>query len=643
MIDEKRMSSFGRARIGLASLRAMWKRRFGGLEVAEAARRTGDLPAAIAAYQGYLQKEPWDAAATLRLARILDDAGRVRNALEMTRKSLALRPSYAPAEEFQERLERDLGQGSEHRDLVGSYVWPLSVEAYSLWRRESALTPPSRERVGVLALVATSSDTQELLNRTLASLYRHGVVDVLLISDLQSPSKAAGILAESDHEFVLHIHAGAVLASGALEWLAYAATRHGAMGAVADHDQVEGVGECAPSRPVLSGHPSWLERQRPSRNFPVLLIQRLALLAEMERTPGPLTTRIDALFADERDGGRLVHVPLVLSTLWVERVNLEDHKSAGVLAGGVMAEASILAVIPTKDRVEDLMAMIDSLRMRASRPQDFRIRVVDNRSRCSETLAYLQRGRERGLFDVLTCDEPFNWSRLNNLAAFGDEPIILFANNDMVVESTGWDDQLRRNLARKEIGIVGAKLTYPTGSLQHGGVLLGGNGERPYHEGVGIPPEVWISHPRWNRRRVVAAVTGAFMALRRDVFEAVGRFNEALPVAYNDVDMCLRVRAEGLHVLYDPELHIIHGESLTRGKIITPEDQLIDERHFQILKAYWPENYNIDPSVNPSWEARPLRPFRYLIRPSRENVLAWIDQARSDPWRSRRKAAPPGT
>ncbi len=638
------MSSFDRMRIGFASLRTMWKRRFGWLKAAEAARRSGDLPAAITAYQDYLQREPRDAIATLRLARILDQAGRVRDALEMARKSLALRPSRPHAEEFQKRLERDLGCGAEHQDSADAYVRPLSVEAYPLWRRKSAPIPPWRESFKVLALVAVPSGTQELLNHTLASLYRHGVVDVLLISDRQSSSKAARILAESDHEFVLHVHVGAVLESGALGWLAYAATRQGAVGAVADHDHVEGGGDDhTPSRPVLSGHPSWLERQRPSDSFPVLLVQRSALLAEIEKTAGPVTAWIDALFAGDRDAGRLVHVPLVLSTVWGECINSEDCKRTSASVDGAMAEASILVVIPTRDRVEDLMAMVNSLRRRAVRPQDLRIRVVDNGSRRPETSAYLNLGCERGIFDILACDEPFNWSRLNNIAAFGDEPIILFANNDMIVESIGWDDRLRRNLAQKEIGIVGAKLTYPTGSLQHGGVLLGGNGERPYHEGVGAPPEVWVSHPRWNRRRIAAAVTGAFMGLRRDVFEAVGRFNEALPVAYNDVDMCLRVRSEGFHVLYDPELHLVHGESLTRGKLVTADDRLIDDQHFQILKNYWPGHYNYDPSVNLNWDQRPLRPFRYLSYPSQESVLAWIDQAQSDPWRSQRKRTPLGT
>lgn len=631
MIGDKRMHILERRATPFARLRAGLKRRFGWLGAAEAARRSGDLPVAIAAYEAYLGKEPRDAAATLRLARVLDDAGRVRDALAATRRSLMLRPSHAQAEALRDRLEQDLGEAvSPDRGDVR----PLSVEAYPIWRQEPTPAPPAGPRPRVLAFVAAPEAAGGALDLTLASLKHAGLGGASVIV---GPQLASGIrqgLAGCDIGFLLYIRAGTVLAPAALDWLAYAATRPGAVGAVGDHEIADSGSDddLASRSPRLHGQPSWMERQAVSAHYPVILIDSAALRAEIARAPDrPLSACVDALFARDQQAARLVHAPLVLSVLAAANAGFEANPESRD-APDAVSPPSILVVIPTKDRVKDLRIMIDSLLRLASHPNTLRIRVVDNRSREPETLAYLRQGRDNGVFDVLVCDEPFNWSRLNNLAAFGNEPIILFANNDMMVESRGWDMRLRRDLGQADIGVVGAKLTYPTGSLQHGGVLLGGNGERPFHEGVGIPPGIWAAHPRWDHRRIAAAVTGAFMGMRREVFEAVGRFNEDLPIAYNDVDMCLRVRAAGFHVLYDPALHATHAESLTRGKIVTSEEQRVDDEHFQILKAAWPRDHAFDPGVSPCWAPVPLRPFRYLIHPSRERILAWIDQVQSDPW-----------
>lgn len=627
-IVEGRATPFARLRAGL-------KRRLGWLGVAEAARRSGDLQVAIAAYEAYLGKEPQDAAATLRLARVLDDAGRVRDALAATRRSLTLRPSHAQAEALRGRLQQDLGEVvNPDRDEVH----PLAVEAYPIWRREPMPVPPAGVRPCVLAFVAAPEAPEGALDLTLASLKGAGLDEASVIV---GPQLASGIrqgLAGCDIGFLLYIRAGTVLAPAALDWLTYAATRPGAVGAVGDHEFANSGSDndLASRSPRLHGQPSWMERQAVSDHYPVILVDCAALRAEIARGPDrPLSACVDALFARDQQAARLFHVPLILSAIMTPDVGCEAYLESRDVADPV-CPPSILVVIPTKDRVEDLRIMIDSLLRLASHPDTIQIRVVDNRSSEPKTLAFLKEGCDNGVFDVLRCHEPFNWSRLNNLAAFGNQPLILFANNDMIVESRGWDMQLRRGLAKAEIGVVGAKLTYPTGSLQHGGILLGGNGERPFHEGLGMPPEIWASHPRWDRCRVAAAVTGAFMGMRREVFDAVGRFNEALPVAYNDVDMCLRVRAAGFHVLYDPALHATHAESLTRGKIVTSEEQRVDDEHFQILKAAWPLDHAFDPGVSPCWAPVPLRPFRYLIHPSREGILAWIQQGRSDPWRVRK-------
>ena len=217
------------------------------------------------------------------------------------------------------------------------------------------------------------------------------------------------------------------------------------------------------------------------------------------------------------------------------------------------ADGIIQVIVPTRDNGDDVRDLAGSLRRRAAAPASLRILVVDNGSKQIETIRTLERLSVEEGVRVVRMDEPFNWSRLNTrAAALCDTQMLVFANDDMVMLSDAWDRQLRGLLERPEIGVVGARLIYPDDTVQHAGVLLGWPNIAE-HDGRYEP----VSDPgpasRWHVTRAVSAVTGAFLAVRRPLFEAVGGFDEtALPIAYADIDFALKVVLAGSNSL-DPQ------------------------------------------------------------------------------------------
>ena len=156
----------------------------------------------------------------------------------------------------------------------------------------------------------------------------------------------------------------------------------------------------------------------------------------------------------------------------------------------------------------------------------------------------------------------FDFSRMNNLAAAkATAPCLLFLNDDVIVKEAGWDAAMTATLARTEVGIAGAILQYPDATVQHAGVVVG-MGDGAGHCGrFQLSSELW---PWLRMTREVSAVTGAMMGIRADLFAKMRGFDELFPVNYNDVDLCLRVRAAGLSVVCLDLGTVVHRESQTR-------------------------------------------------------------------------------
>ncbi len=225
----------------------------------------------------------------------------------------------------------------------------------------------------------------------------------------------------------------------------------------------------------------------------------------------------------------------------------------------------ISIIIPVRDRVDVFKRCVNSI-FEKSTYRNWELLVVDNQSREPATIDFFAELSTLANVRVLKYDAPFNFSAINNLAAAEAQgEILLFLNNDIEVVTPEWLEELLGYAVQAEIGAVGAKLLLPDNRIQHGGVVLGLSGGAD-HAFYGLPADQPGYFGLAMVARNCAAVTAACMMTRREVFEKVGGFDPALDVAFNDVDLCLRILAAGYRVVWTPFAVLYHYESSTRRK-----------------------------------------------------------------------------
>jgi len=343
-----------------------------------------------------------------------------------------------------------------------------------------------------------------------------------------------------------------------------------------------------------------------------------------------LVLRCVARIADARD---IVHVPQVLYhwrmaegstasgqeqkvyTTEAARRALQDHfdstgrpVSVSVIAPGLYRQhwaipepaPLVSLIVPTRDCHDVLKTCIESILQKTSY-EHYEILIVDNQSTCPRTLAYMAGLEAEGKARVLRYDLPFNYSAINNFAARHARGSILgLINNDIEVIGPDWLSEMVSHAAREDIGCVGAKLYYPDDTIQHGGVVCGIGGVAGHSHKY---------RPRdddgyFSRMRIVhntSAVTAAVLLLRREVFEQVGGLDETgLRVAFNDVDLCLKVMQAGYRNLWTPFAELYHHESISRGTDETPEKRERFMRECAVMQARWPKVLARDPYYNPN-------------------------------------------
>jgi len=216
-----------------------------------------------------------------------------------------------------------------------------------------------------------------------------------------------------------------------------------------------------------------------------------------------------------------------------------------------------------------LATCIRSIRSLTRYP-DYEIIIVDNGSVQDATRRLFKEFAADPAIRILSRPEPFNFSRLNNAAARAATGAILgLINNDIEVTHAAWLDEMVALAIRPETGCVGAKLMYPDGRLQHAGVVIGLGGVAGHaHRFARADDPGYLG--RLRSVHEVGAVTAACLVIRREVYDAVGGLDEELTVAFNDVDFCLKVHAAGYLNLWTPFAALIHHESASRGRDLTP-------------------------------------------------------------------------
>lgn len=277
----------------------------------------------------------------------------------------------------------------------------------------------------------------------------------------------------------------------------------------------------------------------------------------------------------------------------------------------------VSVIVPTRDRCELLRRCLDGLTDGTRYPL-IEILVVDNGSHEVETRKFLRRVQESGRARIIDAPGDFNFSRLNNLAAVtarGD--VLCFINNDVEPLNPDWLDEMVSHATRRAIGVVGAKLLYPDRRIQHGGIVLCGE-HVARHLHVGLEAD---AHGYWGRAvsvQSLAAVTGACMVVRREVFDTIGGFDEEFAVDFGDIDLCLRAGAAGYRTLWSPHAVLLHHESASRGTYFTAAKRTRYQAEREKMVARWGASLDKDPhyNVNLSIDAED-EPFDLAFPPRR--------------------------
>jgi GT2 family glycosyltransferase len=232
------------------------------------------------------------------------------------------------------------------------------------------------------------------------------------------------------------------------------------------------------------------------------------------------------------------------------------------------AAPKLSIIIPIRDKVNLLRKLLSSMTQYRTY-HNYEILVVDNGSVMPDTLAYLARARrEDPLVRVLRIDEPFNFSRLNNIAAWAaNGEILVFLNNDTEITHYNWLEPMLVHVMEADVGAVGALLLFPNRTVQHVGVNV------TWPRGAVHKFRHWPVRPSRNILHHIAvtfdtdvsAITAACMMIRREVFLSVGGFDESrFAVNFNDVDICIRLRKSGYRIVVTPRARLLHHESVSR-------------------------------------------------------------------------------
>ncbi|MEA5136731.1 MAG: glycosyltransferase family 2 protein [Candidatus Fimivivens sp.] len=264
-------------------------------------------------------------------------------------------------------------------------------------------------------------------------------------------------------------------------------------------------------------------------------------------------------------------------------------------------EPLVSIIIPNKDHIDDLKKCIDSVES-LSEYKNKEIIIVENNSTETATFEYYNEitAVKRNI-KVIYWDGVFNYSRINNFAVgHAQGKYLLFLNNDIEVITPRWIENMLMFCQRSDVGAAGAMLYYPDDTVQHAGVIVGlgsvaGHSHKYYRRGEsGFMLRMTIAQN-------LSAVTAACMMVRRDVFQLVGGFDEEYAVAFNDVDLCMKIRKAGYLIVWTPYAELYHYESKSRGADDSPDKKKRFNSEVALFQSRWATELETgDPYYNPN-------------------------------------------
>ena len=297
----------------------------------------------------------------------------------------------------------------------------------------------------------------------------------------------------------------------------------------------------------------------------------------------------------------IFHIPNVLASVEITDDYSHLKPSCERIFRDVPSPAPKVSIlVPSRDQGHMIERCLKSLFDKTDYP-NYEVVLIDHETTESKALRIIEEFKIKDNFQVVDFSGSFNFSAMiNNAVKVAQGQVLLLLNNDTEVIDSGWLTEIVSQVSRPEVGAVGALLVFSDNTIQHAGV-------HPDPEGF-----MTHGHKHWPREssgyfsrllavHEVAAVTGACLAIRRDSWDLLGGLDEEnLPVAYNDIDLCLKARKEGLKIIFTPYACLMHHESISRGIDVAPEKNLRLQNELIVMRARWGGMLSVDPAYNPN-------------------------------------------
>ena len=475
----------------------------------------------------------------------------------------------------------------------------------------------------MVASAKTSEAMQALLTSAATDDERITIASVSGDGNVAEAANAA--LAETNGDLVAVLHPSDQLSPTALYDVARASTGDPAPSVIyVDEDKIDPATGTAWD-PFLK--PDWSPDLLLATNYVgrFAVFRRSDVEAVGGYRPFPGNEIYDLLLRVTERDGPVHHVPRILLSRRVRAAAHTPPPTAAILAAAhdVVAEAlarreidgnvepgivpgtrrvryasadqpAVTIVLPTGGKMEFLQPCLDDLLTTTSYP-NLHLLIIDNSETDAVTGLCQQRAETHpNIRHEPLALKPFNFSAIiNHAIPMVETPYVIMLNDDITVITPDWVETMLEHARRPEVGVVGPKLLYPDGTIQHAGVVLGpyagsAHAFKQYHGDYtgyfGLP----------NVTREYSAVTFACAMMRRSLFDEIGLLDdEHLPIAFNDVDFCLRARERGYQIIYTPHAVLYHHESVTKTVIAKPSE-------IEHLQSRWSHVIAHDPFYNPN-------------------------------------------
>jgi GT2 family glycosyltransferase len=417
------------------------------------------------------------------------------------------------------------------------------------------------------------------------------------VSILKAPGEIRAL--REQYNFMLLSFGGTLLNSLSAYMFLEAATRTGAAVLYSDHDRIatDGARVDPAFKPQFS--PEYLARYNYIGDC--LLISRVVdwayedSAALFDLTLAEFDKLVSRLLLQASAQGQLIeHLPFPLFHVPAQRLRLSHDLPVFAATG-----PRVSIIIPTRDGLDHLKPCIGSILEKTAYDLDqVEIVIIDNNSVEPETLDYLNEMAALASVTVVKYPAPFNFAEINNVgaaAARGD--IFIFLNNDTLVHDAAWLSKLVGYAQQPGVGVVGAKLLFPDGAIQHGGCVAGGSMGTVQHLLSFVRPEDVAAT---DHTRELSLMTGACLAVCKEVFRDIGGFDPILRITWNDVEFCLSALSAGLRNIYIADPLFIHDESKTRGHDDTRAKYIRYFSEADYTRRRYRDYFYDDPSYNPN-------------------------------------------